>query len=247
MPTGRSLAEKSTTEAIRERFDADVERFANLETGQSTTMDAALVLALVSQAALALVPQPRRMLDLGCGAGNNTLMVLRQVPGLACDLLDLSQPMLERAQQRVAGLRPGRVTLHWGDFRQVPLEEAAYDLVVAAAVLHHLRDTEDWTGAFQKLFAITAPGGAVLISDLVSHSHPAIQQMMWQRYGAHLEALGGAAFREKVFDYIDYEDSPRPLEEQLEGLLRAGFAQVGILHKNAVFAAFYAIKASQAV
>lgn len=244
---GRSLAQKSTTEVIRARFDADVERFANLETGQSSTMDAALVLELISQAALALVPQPRRMLDLGCGAGNNTLMILRNCPGLACDLLDLSQPMLQRAQQRVAELNPGEVTLHWGDFRELPLEEAAYDLVVAAAVLHHLRDAEDWRLAFDKLYAITAPGGAVLISDLVSHAHPAIQQLMWQRYASHLEALGGPAYREKVFDYIDYEDSPRPLEEQLQELQRAGFAQVGVLHKNAVFAAFYAIKATQAV
>ena len=42
---------KSTVEEIRLRFDADVERFSNLETGQSATVDAPLAMALVAQAA----------------------------------------------------------------------------------------------------------------------------------------------------------------------------------------------------
>ena len=44
---------KSTVEEIRARFDADVERFSNLETGQLATVDAPLVLDLVTQAAAA--------------------------------------------------------------------------------------------------------------------------------------------------------------------------------------------------
>ena len=38
---------KSTVEEIRQRFDADVERFANLETGQSATVDAPLAMDLI--------------------------------------------------------------------------------------------------------------------------------------------------------------------------------------------------------
>ena len=44
---------KSTVEQIRQRFDNDVERFSNLETGQSATIDAPLVLELITQAATA--------------------------------------------------------------------------------------------------------------------------------------------------------------------------------------------------
>jgi hypothetical protein len=42
---------KSTVNEIRQRFDVDVERFSNLETGQSATVDAPLAMALVAQAA----------------------------------------------------------------------------------------------------------------------------------------------------------------------------------------------------
>ena len=45
---------KSTVDEIRRRFDADVERFSNLETGQSATVDAPLAMALVAEAAAVL-------------------------------------------------------------------------------------------------------------------------------------------------------------------------------------------------
>lgn len=48
-PKGRVL--KSTISEIRERFDRDVERFANLDTGQSATIDAPLALDLIAEAA----------------------------------------------------------------------------------------------------------------------------------------------------------------------------------------------------
>ena len=59
---------KSSVEKIRERFDNDVERFSNLETGQTATMDAALCLDLITQAAAAVTPVGKELLDIGCGA-----------------------------------------------------------------------------------------------------------------------------------------------------------------------------------
>ena len=47
---------KSTPEQIRARFDADVERFSNLETGQSATVDAPLMMELIAQAAARCTP-----------------------------------------------------------------------------------------------------------------------------------------------------------------------------------------------
>src|SRR5437879_10774517 len=93
MPTGKRGAMKSTVDEIRQRFDADVERFSNLDTGQSATVDAPLALALVAQAAAATTPHARHVLDVGCGAGNYTLKLLECLPNLDVTLIDLSQPM----------------------------------------------------------------------------------------------------------------------------------------------------------
>src|SRR5690606_15664750 len=74
-------AEKATIAEIRQRFDTDVERFSNLETGQTSTVDAALALELVATAAARVTPHATRLLDVGCGAGNYTLRLLQELPG----------------------------------------------------------------------------------------------------------------------------------------------------------------------
>lgn len=239
------LEGKSTPEQIRARFDQDVERFSNLETGQVATMDAPLAMTLITQAAVAATSPIRRVLDIGCGAGNNTLKLLQAVPGgFACDLLDLSMPMLERAEQRVSAATVHPVRPIAADFRAAELPDGAYDVVLAAAVLHHLRDDADWEAAFAKLYRVTAPGGSVWITDLVSHETAPVQELMWQRYGEYLLTVGSEAYRAAVFATIDQEDSPRPVTYQLELLRRVGFASVELLHKNATFAAFGAVKSA---
>src|SRR5215211_8249350 len=114
---------KSTVDDIRQRFDADVERFSNLETGQSATVDAPLALALVAEAAAATTPHARHVLDVGCGAGNYTLKLLEQLPDLDVTLIDLSRPMLDRATGRVGRATTGNVRAIQGDVRETDLPD----------------------------------------------------------------------------------------------------------------------------
>src|SRR3954471_11774078 len=93
--------QKSTVDEIRARFDHDVERFSNLETGQAATIDAPLVLDLITSAAAVTTPRAGSVLDVGCGAGNYTIKLLEKLPGLSATLIDLSRPMLDRAVERV--------------------------------------------------------------------------------------------------------------------------------------------------
>lgn len=239
------LERKSSTAQIRGRFDNDVERFSNLETGQQAVIDAPLVLDLIADLASRIVPHARTLLDIGCGAGNNTLKILQRKPGIDCDLLDLSPNMLARAKERVEAQmanHAGGVRTFCGDLRAVELPHGHYDIIVAAAVLHHLREEADWEAAFGKIHDITAPGGALFVSDMFSHTDPQVQAAMWHRYGQYLESLGGSEYRQKVFDYIDLEDSPRPMTFQLDLLRKVGFRHVDILHKNSCFGAYVAIK-----
>ncbi|HEX7977916.1 MAG TPA: hypothetical protein VF461_04900 [Gemmatimonadaceae bacterium] len=189
---------KSSVDEIRRRFDDDVERFSNLETGQSSTIDAPLALELIVRAAAATTPAATHLLDVGAGAGNYTLKMLEALPGLDVTLIDLSRPMLDRA--------------------------------------------EEWEAVFASFFRALRPGGSLWIFDLVEHTIPAVQSIMWQRYGEYLAALRDEAYREHVFAYVEREDTPRPLVFQLDLLRRVGFADVDVLHKNGCFAAFGAVK-----
>jgi len=240
------MNQKSSINEIRDRFDADVERFSNLETGQAATIDAPLAMELITQAAIAATPKIERVLDLGCGAGNNTIRLIRDYPEpFACDLCDLSRPMLERAKERISKEKQAGVRIFEGDFRTIPFDESGYDVIIAAAVLHHLRDDCDWEEAFQKIYRLLRPGGSFWITDLVAQESEAIHKLMWQRYGVYLETLGGAAYRDEVLAYIEKEDSPRSVTYQIDLMRRVGFDSVEILHKNSCFAAFGGIKAAK--
>ena len=236
------LENKSTLEEIRARFDQDVERFSNLDTGQQATIDAPLVLDLVANACAGHLRPGDTVLDLGCGAGNFTLRVLQKTPGLNCRLADLSQPMLARAAQRIRNSGAASVATFQSDLRALAFGDGTIDTILAAAVLHHLRDDHDWRSAFARFHRWLKPGGRIYVADLCTFDAPDLQQLMWHRYGDYLTALGGGDYREKVFAYIDQEDSPRSLPYQLDLLKSTGFSRYDILHRNSVFAAYVGIK-----
>lgn len=233
---------KSTVTEIRERFDNEVERFSNLDTGQVATIDATLSLELLTSAAKVIKPDATTLLDLGCGAGNYSLKMLSKLPNLDCTLVDLSLPMLGRAYQRVSEVTSGKADCIQGDIRNINLPENHFDIILAGAVLHHLREDLDWEFVFQKLFDSLKPGGCLMISDLIVQENPAVHHLMWERYGQYLQEHGGEAYQQKVFDYIEIEDSPRSMTYQLDLMKKVGFSSTEILHKNSCFGAFGGIK-----
>ena len=238
---------KSTVAEIRARFDADVERFSSLETGQEAAVGGLQAMGLIAEAAAAATPGARRLLDVGCGAGNYALKFLAAQPagGSPVDvtLVDLSAPMLERAAERVSAATRGTVETVQADVRDVKRLTGSADVILAAAVLHHLRDDAEWDAVFGKFAAWLAPGGSAWVFDMVDSPIPAVAALQRARWGEHLAALkgggeAGAAYREAVFEYVEQEDTPRPLAWQLERMRAAGFRAVDVLLADRGFAAF---------
>ncbi|HEY3079845.1 MAG TPA: class I SAM-dependent methyltransferase [Chloroflexota bacterium] len=233
---------KATPDEIRARFDRDVERFSTLETGQATAVDSPLHLELIAEAAAALTRRARALLDVGCGAGNYALKLLEKLPRMDVTLLDLSRPMLDRAAERVATATAGRVETVQSDVRAADLGEGRFDVIVAASVFHHLRADAEWEAVFGKAHRALRPGGSFWISDHIAQASPEVQALMWRRWGEYLVGLKGEAYRDQVFAYTEYEDTPRPLTDQLDLLRAVGFGRLEVLHKNGLFAAFGAVK-----
>jgi tRNA (cmo5U34)-methyltransferase len=233
---------KSSIEEIKQRFDNDVERFSNLDTGQLSTIDAKISLELITEASKRIVPNAQNLLDIGCGAGNYSLMMLTKITNLNCTLVDLSKPMLDKAFERVSQKTNKNVEILQGDIRHVILKENHFDIILAGAVLHHLRDDLDWETTFNKLYKLLKPGGCLMISDLITQDTKLLNDYTWQRYGDYLEALDGKEYRKKVLDYVAKEDSPRSINYQLDLMKKVGFTSVEILHKNICFGAFGGIK-----
>jgi tRNA (cmo5U34)-methyltransferase len=233
---------KSTVDEIRQRFDNDVERFSNLETGQVSTIDAQISLEIITEAAKRIRPYAKTLLDIGCGAGNYTIKMLSKIPNLECSLLDLSRPMLNKAHERVIAYTTNNVRTIQGDIRTASLEEEYFDIILAGAVLHHLRDDGDWEQVFGKIFRLLKPNGCLMASDLVTQDNTALTKYSWECYEEYLNKIGGNEYSKKVLDYVEKEDSPRSINYQIDLMKRTGFRSVEILHKNICFAAFGGIK-----
>jgi len=150
--------------------------------------------------------------------------------------------MLDRATERVGRATTGSVRAVQGDIREIDLPDRGFDIVLAAAVLHHLRTDSEWRAVFTALHRAVRPGGSVWVFDLVESSIPAVQHLMWRQYGEYLTRLKDDAYRDHVLAYVEKEDTPRPLVYQLDLLRAVGFAQVEVLHKNVCFAAFSGVK-----
>ena len=236
------MPRKSTVKEIKERFDNDVERFSNLDIGQTTTVDAAKAMNLTTTAAALTTPHATHILDIGCGAGNYTLKLLQKLPNTPVTLIDLSKPMLDRAQKRIKQVSTGKITTIQGDIREIELPPKTYDIILAAAVLHHLRTDTEWETLFKKIYTSLRPGGGFWIFDLVTHDIPQIQEHIWNLYGEYLVEYKDTAFRDLVYGYITTEDTPKSLTYQTNLLQKTGFKNTTILHKNLCYTAFGALK-----
>ena len=108
---------------------------------------------------LALLPEVegRRVLDLGCGAGQ---LAHRLATRGAADVVgaDLSERMLELARAQWA--HP-RVSYRRAAIEDLTFTPARFDLVVSVLALHYV---DDYRGVMARIAAWLAPGGVVVYS-----------------------------------------------------------------------------------
>jgi len=233
---------KATVKEIEKRFDGDVEEFSNLASGQASVVDAGVSLDIAAEAAKRIAPDALNLLDIGCGAGNYTLAVLSKMPDLNCTLLDLSKMMLNRAFERVSKETKGGVKVVQGDIRTAELEEDHFDIVVAGAVLHHLRDDKDWEKVFNKLYMLLKRGGCLVVSDFIVQNSGLLTEYMMEKYADYLEKVGGKKYRRGILSCIAKNDTPKSMTYQLSLTKKVGFRNFEILHKNMCFGTFCAVK-----
>jgi tRNA (cmo5U34)-methyltransferase len=102
------------------------------------------------------------VLELGTGTGETALRVLARRPGTRWTGIDASEPMLERARERLpdADLRLARL--------EDPLPEGPFDLVISALAVHHV-DAEGKRRLFERVARVA---DAFVLGDVVVPERP---------------------------------------------------------------------------
>jgi SAM-dependent methyltransferase len=183
-----------------------------------------------------------RFLDVGCGSGAMSELVLSSQPGSEGVLVDFSEPMLERATGQLAAYgarwRAVRGDLNDPAWRE-QLPTGRYDAIISGLAIHHLPPERKRT-LFAELLALLEPGGMFVNMDYVAIDGPLRGLFDEEMHAAAVRAEreSGGTHSEHDLDLEDDDDRPDTVEDQLRWLRDAGFEQVEVHFKWAEAAVY---------
>ncbi len=188
-----------------------------------------------------VVPQPNRILDLGCGDGILGRAVLAHFPEATGVFLDFSEHMIEAAKQKADARRATFCVqdLRTRDWTKSVGSHAPFDLVLSGLAIHHLAD-ERKKELYQEIFDLLQPGGLFLNLDHVTPSSAWAKQayydLLVESLWKHDQKQGGIKSRESIAEEWQCQvgkaaDILAPVGAQCQWLQEVGFAEVDCFFK----------------
>jgi arsenite methyltransferase len=105
-----------------------------------------------------------RVLDVGCGAGTDTLVAAQMVaPDGHVTGIDMTPEMLAKARAATAELGAENVDFVDGEVEQMPFADESFDVVISNGVIDLIPDKD---AVFSELFRVLRPEGRIQIADV---------------------------------------------------------------------------------
>ncbi|MFD0691407.1 class I SAM-dependent methyltransferase [Actinomadura fibrosa] len=150
-----------------------------------------------------------RILELGCGSGYGSQLLLDEVEAAHVDAIDLDPAMVARARRRLAPYR-GRARVGVADATDMAAltpVDGCYDVVVAFGTLHHI---PDWQAALAEVARLLRPGGVFYFEEMTVHAlnrfcfrhfteHPTVNRFTDVELLGEMESLGLAVTGHRTF------------------------------------------------
>jgi arsenite methyltransferase len=163
--------------------------------------------------AVAALQPGERVLDLGSGGGIDVLLSARRVgeTGFAYGV-DMTDEMLDLARANAVKANATNVEFLKGTIEDVPLPDAAVDVVISNCVVNL---STDKAKVVAEMYRVLVPGGRIGVSDVVAEDHLTVTDRAER--GSFVGCIAGALSR----------------AEYLAGLAEAGFidAEVEFTHE----------------
>ncbi len=115
------------------------------------------------------------VLDLGCGAGLDCFLAARRVgPAGTVVGVDMTEQMLDKAQDQAAALGAANVVFVQGRIENLPLDDETVDVVTANGVFNLCVDKPK---ALAEAYRVLRPGGRLLLADILLEEHVTSQEV----------------------------------------------------------------------
>jgi arsenite methyltransferase len=179
--------------------------------------------------AVAELREGERVLDLGSGGGIDVLLSAKRVgaTGFAYGL-DMTDEMLQLARGNAAKAGASNVEFVKGHIEDIPLPDAAVDVVISNCVINL---SVDKPAVLAQMFRVLTPGGRIGISDVVAEDQ--LSPADRADRGSFVGCIAGALSR----------------TEYLDGLAEAGFVDADVTFTHGAAPGMHAaiIRASKPV
>ena len=107
------------------------------------------------------------VLDIGCGAGFDTLIAAHQVGSTGRVIaVDMTDAMLNRTREGARALGLENVDAREGYAEQLPAEDGSVDVVISNGVINL---TPDKVVVMEEIRRVLKPGGRIQLGDIVVH------------------------------------------------------------------------------
>jgi ubiquinone/menaquinone biosynthesis C-methylase UbiE len=107
-----------------------------------------------------------QVLEIGCGQGIGTQLVLDRFDAAHVTAFDLDADMVDRARHRLARYRD-RVTLSVGDAERIDEADESFDAVFDFGIIHHI---PEWRRAVDEVHRVLKPGGRFYFEEVTRHA-----------------------------------------------------------------------------
>jgi SAM-dependent methyltransferase len=148
-PTGRSWAKDLEYPAeLANVPDSAVESFAGVANPFS----------------LGSIEPGERVLDIGSGAGTDSLVAAQMVgPAGSVIGIDMTPEMLNKARAAAAEMGMENVTFFEADAERLPFDDGSFDVVISNGVIDLIPDKH---AVFSEIFRVLVPGGRIQVADV---------------------------------------------------------------------------------
>ncbi len=181
-----------------------------------------------------LPANPARVLELGCGTGNLSLLLSAEFPTTAFSFVDGSAEMVLLTRSRLEGAASTvarRDEFITSRFEDLSLPKASFDLVVSSISLHHV---EDKGRLYQSIHALLRPGGRFCFADQIRGHPESNHQVNWSQWLEFCRQPGHCSPEEiqSLLDHAAAHDHYTTLSDHGALLTRAAFSEIDCVWRN---------------